>query len=64
MLISSSMQVSSARYSAKDRVEHRSQKMRKHATRILSRNPGSVSFKHKVEFDSIKERLNEFKKNN
>ena len=47
---------------ARDRVDHRSQKMRKHATRILSRNPGSVSFKHKAEFESIKERINELKK--
>ena len=47
---------------ARDRVDHRSQKMRKHATRILSRNPGSVSFKHKAEFESIKERINELRK--
>ena len=47
---------------AKNRVEHRSQKMRKHATRILRRNPGSVSFKHKAEFESIKERVNALRK--
>ena len=39
---------------AKDRVANRSEKAKTHATRIIRRNPGSISYKHKEEFEAIR----------
>ena len=44
---------------AKDRVANRSEKAKTHATRIIRRNPGSISYKHKEEFEAIRKRIEE-----
>ena len=44
---------------AKDRVANRPEKAKTHATRIIRRNPGSISYKHKEEFEAIRKRIEE-----
>lgn len=46
---------------SKEHIEQHSQKMRRHASRILRRNPNSVSLRHSDEFEAMKQYILHFK---